>query len=150
MNMLTAIIYNQFRGYFLVSRISAILNQVFFWVYRYKYQNLKVKLSFDMIFIPGFAVFDNYKIWNPHEMYAKQLQLFIRFSDSILTLKAPNKICSRRHSKIFIFFIFQRKQVLIFHVNSLPSGRFTWNIRTCFHLKIKIVICFSCDWRFKG
>ena len=32
------------------------------------------------------------------------------------TLKAPTKICSRRHSKIFIF---QRKQVLTFHVNCL-------------------------------
>ena len=35
-----------------------------------------------------------------------------------LTLKAPSKICSRGHSNFF-FFIFQRKQVLIFHVNRL-------------------------------
>ena len=56
---------------------------------------------------------------------------------------------------ILKFFIFQRKQVLIFHVNRLLSWRFTWNIKTCFHLKIekkkiKIVVCFSFDWRFKG
>ena len=36
-----------------------------------------------------------------------------------LTLKAPSKICSRRHSKKKN--IFQRKQVLTFHVNRLPS-----------------------------
>ena len=71
----------------------------------------------------------------------------------------PSKICSRRHFiYLFIYFlIFQRKQVLIFHVNHLPSRRFTWNIKTCFLWKLKktkqkknifqnVVWC-SCDWR---
>ena len=58
-----------------------------------------------------------------------------------------------------IFFIFQRKQVLIFHVNRLPSRRFIWNVKTFFLWKIqkkkknnnlKILVCCSCDWRFKG
>ena len=52
------------------------------------------------------------------------------------------------------FFIFQRKQVLIFYVNCLPSRRFTWYIKTSFLWKIKKkifqnVVCCSCDWRFK-
>ena len=57
--------------------------------------------------------------------------------DKVLTLKVPSKICSRR--QLFLFFlIFQRKQVLIFHVNRLLLGRrFTWNIKTCFLWKIK-------------
>ena len=37
--------------------------------------------------------------------------------------------CSRRQS-----YFFRRKQVLTFHVNSLPSRRFTWNVKT-FSLK---------------
>ena len=53
-----------------------------------------------------------------------------------LNLKGPSKISSRWHF-IFIFLIFQSKQVLIFHVNRLPSRWFTWNIKTCFLWKIK-------------
>ena len=39
----------------------------------------------------------------------------------VLTLKAPSKICSRRHSNFFIIIIFQGKQVLTFLVNHLPT-----------------------------
>ena len=68
-----------------------------------------------------------------------------------LILKAPSKICSRRHS-IFFFFYFsvktnldiscessakQRKQVLTFHVNHLLGRWFTWNVKTCFLWKKK-------------
>ena len=56
----------------------------------------------------------------------------------VLTLKAPSNICSRRDSKSFLFFfIFQRKQVLTFHVNHLPSRWFSWNVKTCFLWKKK-------------
>ena len=50
----------------------------------------------------------------------RAIQLFTADQDitEVLTLKAPSKICSRRHSKIF-FSTFQRKQVLTFHVNRL-------------------------------
>ena len=45
------------------------------------------------------------------------------------------------------FFILQRKQVLKFHVNGLPSRRFTWNAKTCFLWKIKKnflnVVCYK-------
>ena len=52
-------------------------------------------------------------------------------SKNDLTLKAPNKNCSRRHFK-FLLFILQRKKGLIFHVNPLPSRGFTWNIKSYF------------------
>ena len=56
--------------------------------------------------------------------------LIIYVCKDILTLKAPSKICSRRHSNSFFFFFFQRKQILTFHVNRLlgivmSSRRFT-------------------------
>ena len=40
---------------------------------------------------------------------------------TILTLKAPSKICSRWHS--IFFFYFSEKTVLIFHVNHLPRQK---------------------------
>ena len=51
-----------------------------------------------------------------------------------LTLKASCKICSRGH--LFFFSIFQRKQVLTFHVRG-----FTWNVKTWFLWKVKIKNC---------
>ena len=53
----------------------------------------------------------------------------------------PSKICSWWHFKIsiFFFFIFQRKQVLMFHVNHLLGRWFTWNVKTCFLWKIIII-----------
>ena len=57
-----------------------------------------------------------------------------------LTLKVPSKICSRQHSNNF-FFIFQRKQVLTFHVNCLLGRQFTWNVKTCFLCKKKKKDC---------
>ena len=55
----------------------------------------------------------------------------------------------------FFFFFFRRKQVLTFHVNRLPSRRFTWNIKTCFIWKIKnesfrMSSATNFAWRFKG
>ena len=57
-----------------------------------------------------------------------------------LTLKVPVTFTAalRQQCFIFIFFIVQRKQVLTFHVNHLPSRGFRWNVRTCFLWKIKI------------
>ena len=43
---------------------------------------------------------------------------------TFLNLKAPSKICSRRYSDFSFFYVFQRKQVLTFLVNRLPSRRF--------------------------
>ena len=77
---------------------------------------------------------------------------------AMLTLKAPSKFVEDNIYFHFLNFskinkswyfmwivcqaddsheIFQRKQVLIFHVNCLPSRWFTWNIMTCFPWKIK-------------
>ena len=53
-----------------------------------------------------------------------------------LNLKAPSKICSRQH--LFLFFlIFQRKQVLIFHVNDQSSAKQTIHMKyqDLFYLK---------------
>ena len=50
-----------------------------------------------------------------------------------LTLKVPTQL---KQTTIF-FFIFQRKQVLTFHVNHLLGRWFTWNVKTCFLWKIK-------------
>ena len=51
-------------------------------------------------------------------------------------VKAPSKIRSRRHS-IFIFSIFQRKDVLTRHVNRLLNTRFTCFVKTYFLWKNK-------------
>ena len=53
------------------------------------------------------------------------------------------------------FFLFFRENVLTFHVNRLLGRWFIWYVMTCFLWKIKkrkkkIVVCWSCDWRFKG
>ena len=62
-----------------------------------------------------------------------------------LTLKAPITTAADDILKYcFFFLIFQRKQFLIFHVNRLPSRRFTWNIKTCFLWKIKNKIKSKC------
>ena len=69
--------------------------------------------------------------------------IYTKYYDA-LTLKVPSKICTSGQSKIFIL---QRKQVLIFHVNRLPEMSrlvFLWKKKK----KKKIVVCFSCDWRF--
>ena len=56
-------------------------------------------------------------------------------------IKAPNKICSRRQSEIFSFY-FSEKTSLDISCESCESSE---NKK-----KIKIVVCFSYDWRFKG
>ena len=38
---------------------------------------------------------------------------------------------------LFLFFVFLRKWVLTFHVNHLPCGWFTWNVKTYFLWKKK-------------
>ena len=70
-------------------------------------------------------------IWNLHNPSC--LELCMKW---LLNPESAGKICSRRHLILF-FLIFQRKQVLIFHVNHLLGRRFTWNIKTCFLWKIK-------------
>ena len=60
------------------------------------------------------------------------LQDILWFTQKYLTLKAPNKNCSRRH---LFFFIFRRKKAWFFHVNPLPSRGFTWNIKSYFNLR---------------
>ena len=66
------------------------------------------------------------------------LSCIFRHLNSLLSLKVPSKICSRRYSNFFFFFfIFQRKQVLTFHMNCLPSRQFTWNVKACFLWKKK-------------
>ena len=59
---------------------------------------------------------------------------------SRLTLKAP--ITTAAYD-IFLnfFFIFQRKQVLTFHVSCLLGRQFTWNVKTCFLWKKKKLEC---------
>ena len=69
-------------------------------------------------------------------IFKKQDQiLWWRFGNKwgLLTLKAPNKNCSRQH--FYFCFFCLRKQGLMFHVNPLPSRGFTWNIRSYFLCK---------------
>ena len=56
----------------------------------------------------------------------QQITLF-----SVLTLKVPNKNCSRKHFNLFNFHL-SKKIRLMFHVNPLPSTGFTWNINSYF------------------
>ena len=64
------------------------------------------------------------------------------FSSSSVTLKAPITTAADDILKYFFLF-FQRKQVLIFHVNRLLGRRFTWNIDFFLwkNKKIKIKCC---------
>ena len=59
----------------------------------------------------------------PHHMFTFFLSVnrCVKLFTSVLTLKAPSKICSRRHLFLVFFLIFQRKQVLVFHVNHLAD-----------------------------
>ena len=75
------------------------------------------------------------------------------YMDNLLTLKAPSKVCSRRHSKIFIFYFSEKTSL---DISCELSAWQTIHMK-CQNLfssenkkKIKIVVCFSCDWRFKG
>ena len=53
--------------------------------------------------------------------------------DSYLTPEVPvNKSSNRRYS-VFYSFIFLKRWGLTFHVNRLPSRRFTWNVKP-YHL----------------
>ena len=69
--------------------------------------------------------------------FFKKLSIKVLGLWMFLTLKAP-VITAADHNFLFIyFFIFQRKQVLTFHVNHLPSRWFTWKVKTYFLWKIK-------------
>ena len=66
----------------------------------------------------------------------------------VLTHKAPSKICTRQHSKIFIFYFSEKTSLDI----SCESSAWQTNHMKCQDLfssenkiKIKIVVCFSCD-----
>ena len=52
------------------------------------------------------------------------------------TLEAPVTTAADNNF-FYFFFIFQRKQVLTFHVNHLPGRWFTWNVKMCFLWKKK-------------
>ena len=88
-------------------------------------------------FVLFFCNRNKWNIWNRLEKLWNGIKIKQNWTNIIqnLTLKAPSKICSRRH--LFFFLIFQRKQVLIFHVNHLPSIQFTWKIRLVFFEKLK-------------
>ena len=81
--------------------------------------------------------------WNLKSKYGSQSELpqvaSNKYRQPELILKAPSKICSRRHSEIFIFY-FSDKTSLDMKCQILFSSE----------KKIKIVVCFSCDWCFKG
>ena len=103
------------------------------------------------------------KIWLQPVQWLKQ--------STHLALKPP-VTCSKRKFLfyfilfIYLFFFFQRKQVLTFHVNCLQRkqvltfhvnhllGRwFTWNVKTCFLWKKKknwMLSATNFAWRFKG
>ena len=73
---------------------------------------------------------------------------------TMLTLKAPSKICSRQHSKIFILY-FSEKTSLDISCESSAWQTIHMKCQDFFSSEnkkkiIKIVVCFSCDWRFKG
>ena len=50
---------------------------------------------------------------------------------SYLSLKVPNKNCSRWHFK-FLLLSFKKNKAWFFHVNPLLSRGFTWNIKSYF------------------
>ena len=54
---------------------------------------------------------------------------------TLSTLKAP--IMTIAEDNLIFFLIFQRKQVLTFHVNRLLGRLFTWKVKTCFLWKMK-------------
>ena len=69
-----------------------------------------------------------------------------------LTLKVPNKICSRWHS---FFFFFSEKTHLDISCESSAWQMIHMKCQDLFSLKNKkkikkIVVCCSCDWRFQG
>ena len=51
----------------------------------------------------------------------REEDMLLDINEGTLTLKGPNKNCSRRHFNFFFTFI----EALIFHVNPLPSRGFT-------------------------
>ena len=62
------------------------------------------------------------------------LVCFAKHSDMMLTLKVPNKNCSRWH---FNFYFYLSKKIrLDFHVNPLLGRGFTWNTKFYFLWKI--------------
>ena len=72
------------------------------------------------------------------------------FRKSLLTLKAPSKICSRRHSKIFIFFSFFRENKSWYFMTIYMKFQDLFSSENKKKKKIKIVFCFNFDWSFKG
>ena len=67
----------------------------------------------------------------------------------VLSLKAPSKICNRRHS---IFFFFSEKTSLDISCESPAKQTIHMKCQYLFFLKNKKknVVCCSCDWCFKG
>ena len=65
-----------------------------------------------------------------------------------LALKAPIKICSGRHSKIFFFFFYFSEKTSL-DISCESSAKYQ-DLFSSENKKIKIVVCFSCDLRFKG
>ena len=60
------------------------------------------------------------------------------FHIGVLILKAPITTAADDNYYFFFFFsMFQRKQILKFHVNRLLGRWFTWSVKTCFLWKIK-------------
>ena len=71
-----------------------------------------------------------------------------------LTLKAPSKICSRRHLSLF-FFNFSKKTSLDISCESSAKQTIHMKYQDLFSLKnlkkiFQNVVCCGCDWRFKS
>ena len=71
-----------------------------------------------------------------------------------LTLKAPSKICSRRHSIFFFFFFFFRENkswhFMLIDCQADDSHEMSRHVFSEKENKKKIVVCCNCDWGLKG
>ena len=117
---------------------------------------LKSKISLSIFTPLSFnfnADFQKFNAEIPFTPSYLELCLCTFISVSCLSLKAPSKICSRRQSKIFLFY-FSEKTSLDISCESSAWQMIHMNCQDLFSSenkkKIKIVICFSSDWRFKG
>ena len=121
---------------------------ILFWVFEWEpylqqmHPNLKTSVHFKNVGV---------KVWlrvlNSWAIYTSPNVL-------VLTLNVPNKICSRWHSKIFIFY-FSEKTSLDISCELSAWQTIHMKYQDLFSSenkkkKIKIVVCFSCDRRFKG
>ena len=86
-------------------------------------------------------------LWEQNVAYG--FHLFHSISVQILTLKAPNKNCSRQHFNLLLL-SFEENKASFFQVNPLHlKHQVLFSLKNNEKICINVVCC-SRDWRFKG